>query len=90
MVNEVLEQWSSEECHQVHLLKFYLIDAAITHPSRMMVMITMTSKWLNIAMKIIWRKKKVTNVMVKFQHVHNAVLRLLIVKTINAKIMIKT
>lgn len=43
---------------------------------------TTTSKWLNVAMKIIWRKKKATNV--KFQHVHNAASRPLIVKTINA------
>jgi hypothetical protein len=53
-----------------------------------MVMMTTTSKCLNIAMKIIWRKKKVMNV--GFQHVHNAASRLLIVKMINTKIMIKS
>jgi hypothetical protein len=47
---------------------------------------TTTSKWVDIAMKMIWRKKKVMNV--EFQHVHNAASRPLIVKTINAKIMI--
>jgi hypothetical protein len=47
---------------------------------------TMTSKGVNVAMKMIWRKKKVMNV--KVQHAHNAALRPLIIKTINAKIMI--
>jgi hypothetical protein len=46
----------------------------------------MTSKWDNITMTIILRKKK--NMNVEFQHTHEAALGPLIVKRINAKIVI--
>jgi hypothetical protein len=45
-----------------------------------------TSKWVGIAMRMIWRTKKVMNVEV--QHAHEATSRPLIVKRIDAKIII--
>jgi hypothetical protein len=54
----------------------HLVNALIAHPSNMMVRTTTT--WVNIAMDIIWRKKKATNL--KVQHTHNAMSRPPIVK----------
>jgi hypothetical protein len=62
----------------------HLVGASIAHPSRTTLRMT-TSKWIDVTMKTISRKK-VMNIV--FQHTHEAASRPLIVKRINAKIMI--